>query len=93
MIVSLPWQDKPRDETLVVVSEYLSHIAEEFQDRHWRRIRRHYRTCQSVESRPGACHERHPSPIVVSTRAHPRPIRLAEHHSGDATRNPVTKVG
>ena len=31
MIEFLPWQDKSRDETLVVVSEYLSHIAQEFQ--------------------------------------------------------------
>ena len=58
MIESLPWQEQPSDETLVVVSEYLSHIAEEFQARHWRRIRRYYQTCQSVQSRPGACHER-----------------------------------
>ncbi|MDE0023884.1 MAG: hypothetical protein OXP69_05655 [Spirochaetaceae bacterium] len=58
MIESLPWQEDPGDETLVVVSEYLSHIADEFQARHWHRIRRYYRTCQSVESRPDACHER-----------------------------------
>ena len=58
MIQSHPWAGEPSDETLVLLSEYLSHIAEEFQARHRRRIRRYYRTCRTAESPPGACHER-----------------------------------
>ena len=58
MIGSHPWHEQPSDETLVIVSEYLSHIVDGFQARHRHRIRRYYRTSQTSESRPGACHER-----------------------------------